>query len=305
MVKKIGIGLLLVLFFTYIGFIQYKVIKYSEMANEIKVRVRKEAHVLKPLKKDFNVVNKDFEKTNKEQEDLTKKIAASKIILNDLNIKITQRVKAIINSPGAKVAYLTFDDGPSGYTDSTLNILNAYGIAGTFFVNGFEDANSIRKYRRIVNEGHTIGNHCYSHAWKYIYSSEANFDNSFNQLQNLIKNTTGVTMNIMRFPGGSNNNVSNGYSPGIMDVLTNSYRNKGYVYFDWNDSSEDSVGNATNASVINNVISYSRGKSRVIILMHDSKATTPNTLATIIETLTADGFRFLPLSPNSFNVRFK
>src|SRR3712207_8620388 len=56
-------------------------------------------------------------------------------------------------------------------------------------------------YKRIVNEGHSIGNHTYSHEYSYIYSSKENFIKDFNKLEKLIKDVTGVEPNILRFPG--------------------------------------------------------------------------------------------------------
>jgi len=159
-------------------------------------------------------------------------------------------------------------------------------------------------YKRIVNEGHSIGNHVYSHAYQYIYSSVGSFDYYFNLLQNLIVNTTGVTMNIMRFPGGSNNTVSNQYNYGIMDTLTDRYRELGYTYFDWNVSAGDS-GGISSSSVINNVVNGSRNKRTALILMHDTASTTPATLETIIQSLSNMGIKFMTLTPSSYKVQFK
>ena len=59
--------------------------------------------------------------------------------------------------------YLTFDDGPSDNSNQILDILDDYGVKATFFVTGKENSSSIAVYQRIVNEGHTIGMHSYSH----------------------------------------------------------------------------------------------------------------------------------------------
>ena len=63
-----------------------------------------------------------------------------------------------------KVA-LTFDDGPSIYTDSILDTLKANQVKATFFVTGIKlnTSQSIKIVRRIVAEGHTLGSHMYSH----------------------------------------------------------------------------------------------------------------------------------------------
>lgn len=59
---------------------------------------------------------------------------------------------------------LTFDDGPNiSYTNSVLDILGRYGIPATFFVVGQRVEQYPEVVRRIGQEGHTIGNHTYSH----------------------------------------------------------------------------------------------------------------------------------------------
>ena len=52
--------------------------------------------------------------------------------------------------------YLTFDDGPSCYTEEILTILDRYGVKATFFVVGKEEADLKPLYREIADRGHTI-----------------------------------------------------------------------------------------------------------------------------------------------------
>jgi peptidoglycan/xylan/chitin deacetylase (PgdA/CDA1 family) len=65
---------------------------------------------------------------------------------------------------GEKIVALTFDDGPtSAYGDSVLRVLNRYGVKGTFFLIGKEMAAHRSVTRQIIDEGHQIGNHSFSH----------------------------------------------------------------------------------------------------------------------------------------------
>ena len=72
-----------------------------------------------------------------------------------------------------KVAYLTFDDGPSEYvTDEILDVLKEKDVKATFFVLGsMVDKNDYAKkaLKRIVKEGHAIGNHGYCHRYDVLY----------------------------------------------------------------------------------------------------------------------------------------
>ncbi|MDA3845369.1 MAG: polysaccharide deacetylase family protein [Vallitaleaceae bacterium] len=63
-----------------------------------------------------------------------------------------------------KVIALTFDDGPSGsYTKEILDILEAYGVKSTFYLNGAGIQTNMNDTKMIIDAGHEIGNHSYSH----------------------------------------------------------------------------------------------------------------------------------------------
>ena len=106
------------------------------------------------------------------------------------------------------VIYLTFDDGPSAtITPKILDILKSENVKATFFILNYSDANA-HLVKRIVNEGHTIAIHGYSHDYNQIYQSEEAYMNNLKSLREKIKITTGVDTVITRFPGGSSNTVS-------------------------------------------------------------------------------------------------
>ena len=69
-----------------------------------------------------------------------------------------------------KKVYLTFDDGPSMYTEEILNILKENDVKATFFVIGKTDDYSKQMYNKIIEEGHTLAMHSYSHQYSSIYS---------------------------------------------------------------------------------------------------------------------------------------
>ena len=104
--------------------------------------------------------------------------------------------------------YLTFDDGPSMMTDDILDILAQYDVKATFFVVGKTKPELMPMYKRIVEEGHTIGMHSYSHRYQDIYESLPSFEADLDKIQELIYNETGVWSKFYRFPGGSSNKVS-------------------------------------------------------------------------------------------------
>ncbi|MDE6608589.1 MAG: polysaccharide deacetylase family protein [Lachnospiraceae bacterium] len=79
-----------------------------------------------------------------------------------------------IESVKMRKVYLTFDDGPSVYTGEILDILKEYDVKATFFVVGKEGEKYEELYKRIVEEGHTLGMHSYSHKYSEIYETEQN-----------------------------------------------------------------------------------------------------------------------------------
>ena len=80
-----------------------------------------------------------------------------------------------------KRAYLTFDDGPSDQTGEILDILKEHNVKATFFVIG-RNERYYPMYKRIVEEGHTLAIHSYSHEYSTIYASYDNFVNDVEEL---------------------------------------------------------------------------------------------------------------------------
>lgn len=200
---------------------------------------------------------------------------------------------------GAKIVYLTFDDGPSQNTGEILDILNKYKIKATFFVTG---CNQKYNYNiaRAFKEGHTIGLHTYTHNYA-IYASEKTYFNDLKLISDMVENLTGTKSHYIRFPGGSSNTVSRSYNKGIMTRLTKEVQDKGYKYYDWNCSSNDAAGNTM---PVGNIVSHATacGANHINILFHDSaaKTTSVKALPKVIEYYKARGYTFKPISDGSY-----
>lgn len=202
-----------------------------------------------------------------------------------------------------KTVYLTFDDGPSINTDRILDILKEYDVKATFFVVGKTDERSIAAYRRIVEEGHTLGMHSYSHKYGEIYQSRETFTEDLTKLQEYLYDVTGVWSRYYRFPGGSSNTVSRTDIQELIAWLND----KGITYYDWNITSGDAVsGQISKQSVINNCMSRIEGENRCVILMHDAaeKNSTVEALPEIISQLRMRGdVSFLPITDETVPVQ--
>ena len=181
-----------------------------------------------------------------------------------------------------KTMYLTFDDGPSEEnTAAVLDTLKERGIKATFFVVG----ENVRKHpdvaRRIVEEGHTIGIHCYSHDYKTIYQSVDSYLEDFQKAYDAVYGATGAEVQLFRFPGGSINNYNRNVYKAIIEEMTA----RGFIYFDWNASLEDAVGHSTPQQLIQNGLSSTLGRKKVVMLAHDIIYDTTQCLGELIDSL--------------------
>lgn len=201
-----------------------------------------------------------------------------------------------INEIHTRKVYLTFDDGPSDNTQAILDILKEYDIKATFFVTGQQAVSHPERYRAIVDGGHTIGMHSYSHQYNEIYESEDNFGSDLSQLRTFLEETTGVTPQFYRFPGGSSNTVSDLPMAVFCDYLTNN----SITYFDWNVSSRDAESPMRSSEEITkNCIQNLEKFENAVILLHDSasKTSTVEALPDIIEQIQAmDNTEILPIT---------
>ncbi len=183
---------------------------------------------------------------------------------------------------GERKVYLTFDDGPSSNTGKILDILAEYNVKATFFVVGKEEEKYQPLYKRIVEEGHTLAMHSYSHKYNEIYQSRESYVEDLTKLQEFLYDTTGVWCRYCRFPGGSSNTVSSVDMHELIDYL----EEQDMSYFDWNVSSGDasSVYISPEAIVRNSTAKLSELKE-AIILLHDAsgKESTVDALPKLIE----------------------
>lgn len=199
--------------------------------------------------------------------------------------------------------YLTFDDGPSERTDEILKILEDKDVKATFFVIGQSDEADLQRMRDIVAAGHTIGMHSYTHNYTQIYSSVEAYLEDMYQIFAQIRETTGETPTVFRFPGGS----INAYNHAIYRELIAEMLRRGFVPCDWNLSSGDATGTPAPASeIVRSVVGPAADVTRGFVLMHDAqvKKTTVEALGTVIDQLREMGFTFEQLTPQTMPVLY-
>ncbi len=203
----------------------------------------------------------------------------------------------------SNTVYLTFDDGPSERTDSILKTLSDEGVKATFFVIGRTAEADKERMKKIVADGHTLGMHSYSHNYTKIYASVEDYLADMYQLFTLIRDTTGTTPEVFRFPGGS----INSYDHGVYQEIIAEMLRRGFVPYDWNVSSLDATGQSISVSqMVDTVANGVSRHTRSIVLMHDAepKKTTAEALPSMIQRLKSMGCQFDRLSAHDAPVLF-
>lgn len=192
-----------------------------------------------------------------------------------------------------KICFLTFDDGPSKNTLKVLEVLKEQNIKATFFVVGEEiEASDENKeiLKEIAEQGHLIALHTYSHDYNKIYSSVGAFLADYERVFNLVEEITGQRLYMFRFPGGS----YNPYVKRLRKEIIEEMQRRGFVYYDWNVSGNDSVGSPTLYSINKNIDKDLTRYQLPVVLLHDGKPNklTAQNLAAIIESIRNKGYSF-------------
>ena len=216
---------------------------------------------------------------------------------NETTVVRTVTVEMVTYTGGTngKTICLTFDDGPSAYTATLLDILKKYNVKATFFMvnTGYIDIAT-----RVAEEGHSVAIHSAMHTFRKVYQSEEIYFADLYKMQNIIRFYTGKSPKLVRFPGGTSNTVSM-YNPGIMTRLTQMLREKGFRYCDWNVDSRDSVGATTEEEVFQNVIKGVSKHDYSIVLQHDTQGFSVRATERIIVWGIVNGYEFINLTERS------
>ncbi|MFS0554327.1 exo-beta-N-acetylmuramidase NamZ domain-containing protein [Brevibacillus sp. 179-C9.3 HS] len=202
-----------------------------------------------------------------------------------------------------KIAYLTFDDGPSPVTPRVLDTLKEHQVKATFFIVGREVPGHEAILKRIVAEGHALGGHSYSHNYQLVYKNVDAFFADLEKGSQMIEKATGVKPTVFRYPGGSTNTVSLKYQDPkhynkqntVMNAIKTEAKERGYTFIDWNVTNGDARSNKyTAAQTVANIKQQVKSQKEIVVLMHDSstKSPTAEALPEIITHLKEKGYRF-------------
>jgi peptidoglycan/xylan/chitin deacetylase (PgdA/CDA1 family) len=191
-----------------------------------------------------------------------------------------------------KVIALTFDDGPnSEYTEQVLAILEKEGIKGTFFLIGKNVEVYPQIAREIVEHGHCVGNHSYTHPWSLSFKSKKAVINEVEKAEEAIYQANGVQPRLFRPPHGFR-------TPWMMHTI----HKMGFKIVTWDDMTTDYNAKAKSEEIAKKIIS--KAKPGSIIVFHDglnlnhgaNRENTIEALKIVINKLKEENYQFVSLN---------
>lgn len=175
----------------------------------------------------------------------------------------------------AKCIALTFDDGPVRQTATVLDTLKAHGARATFFVLGSQARQYPTLLRRMLAEGHAIGNHSWNHPQFFRLSTDA-IVKQVGATNAVVRKATGTTPVMMRPPFGEQD-----------ARIRKAIRRFGDAVVLWSVDTEDWKYRDTKR-VAGYVVEHA--KRNAIVLLHDIRPTTRAAVSTILAKLRAKGY---------------
>ena len=190
---------------------------------------------------------------------------------------------AYIGDPGEKKLYLTFDAGyENGCTEKILDILKQQQVPAAFFLVGNYLEKNADLVRRMVEEGHIVGNHTMHHYDMSKLTTQESFSKELQDLEDLYRKTTGQEMRkFYRPPQGiySEENLKMAKELGYQTVFWS------LAYVDWNKDAQPTREEAFRKLL-------PRTHPGAVVLLHSTSKTNAEVLEELIEKWKAEGYTF-------------
>lgn len=161
-----------------------------------------------------------------------------------------------------KVLYLTFDDGPSEYTEKLLDLLDKHHMKATFFMLKESMENYPEAVKRMREEGHGIGLHGVSHEKNIFYNGTRGPLNEMECANSTLEKIVGCRTPLIRTPYGS--------YPYLSTAQLKTLTTHEYIIWDWNIDSRDwSYRNPQKTYCATTKLMNTCQKQPKVILFHD------------------------------------
>lgn len=182
-----------------------------------------------------------------------------------------------------RVVALTFDDGPDkNMTPKVLDVLKQHNIKATFFLVGAKVDNNPDIVRRMVEEGHIVANHTYSHSELFPLSNGQKVVQELQMCSNSIKRAVGLSPKLFRPPFGVTN-----------PIIGKAVRALGLKTVGWSVRSLDTATDKSREDICRRVVK--RLHSGAIILLHDRCDMADELLESVIQAIERSNYTIIPL----------
>jgi len=215
------------------------------------------------------------------------------IIIFPIKIFANDEVVEFMNLEEKKIAYLTFDDGPTIYTERILDILNEHEISGIFFVLGSQIKDLPRSNEilsRVKSEGHFIALHTMTHDKFVLYQSEKSpsiFTAEMLELRSELFNMLGHSTKLCRAPYGKKGHFKIAHHQAV--------KNAGLYCVDWHIDSRDWASSNKNEIVkeVATQLALIDDEKDLVLLFHELSRTA-DALPEVIRLLKEADYTFVP-----------
>ncbi|MBP3889526.1 MAG: polysaccharide deacetylase [Cellulosilyticum sp.] len=175
------------------------------------------------------------------------------------------------HTQSSRILYLTFDDGPSEYTNELLDLLNKHHMKATFFMLDAEMQRNPEVVKRMINEGHAVGVHGVTHEKETFYCGVFGPVKEMDQANDTLQSISGQRTVLARTPYGS--------SPYLTKKQREALDSRHYILWDWNIDSRDWSYRNPQKTFNHTIKDLGKmQKDPKVILFHDIKS--------VIETMT-------------------
>lgn len=212
------------------------------------------------------------------------------VTIGSFNITWNYHLKAFNSNRDYKEKHvaITFDDGPnSTFTPQILQLLKSHQAKATFFCIGKHIEQYPDIVKSIVHNGHTIGNHTYSHSPYFDFYGKQKVVNDIEKTNNLVETIIGKKMNLFRPPFGVTN-------PAIGKTI----KQTKHKVIGWNIRSLDTI-KYNEQSILNRITK--KISPGAVILLHDSKEITVSVLEQLLIFLQDNGYKTVTID-TLFNI---
>lgn len=215
-----------------------------------------------------------------------KKIQNSEPEVPDYIKKTLEEYNAVyMGNPSEKKLYLTFDEGyENGYTESILETLKEKNVPATFFITGDYLERSEELVRKMIDEGHIIGNHTKGHKNLHKLSTSDEIAKEISSLDDCFEEKFGYRMKYMRAPEGE-------YSERVLAVAND----MGYRTVFWSFAYKDWIADSRNGAdyAVGQIMPYLHNGA--VLLLHAVSADNAEALPTVIDRARELGYEFCSL----------